>query len=155
VPLLVNFDLTVINRNCTNVPALDRLDQLRYQALDNLISAQEALLEDFLHNRNSCTFECNALHYGALTKELWSRGLMNPRPQIPFLGYSFNDTVTSIRSIPDIMWYDADSRNRAFDSTHQLHGCKLTSQLATIIGSIEDNLNGLSLKDVLPENLEA
>jgi hypothetical protein len=139
----------------TNTLSLDKIDERRYRVLDDLLSAHENLLDEFLHNRHCCTFACNAIHYGALTKELCIRGLLFPRPQIPFLGYSFDNITTSIRSIPNLEWCDL-SQEQFYSSKRQSpHDCRLASHLKSIISRIESNLDGLLLTDITPKDLEA
>ena len=88
--------------------------------LENILSAVETLLEDFLHDRNPCTFDYNAIHYGILTKELCIRGLLFPRPQNPFLGYSFDNISKSIRKITDFEFHNIVTEHwpRDLDSKH-------------------------------------
>lgn len=135
----------------TKVLLVDQVNKCRNEALTGLFSALDKLLDEFLHDRNSCTFECNAIHYGALTKELSTRGLLFPQPQTPFLGYSFSNVAASIRSIPDLQWCDLEGERRSYPYRDP-HGCRLRSHLENINDRIENHLSGLSLADVLPED---
>ena len=102
--------------------------------------ALEDLLDDFLRDRPACAFQCNAMRYGALTKELSYRGLGFPRPHIPFVGLSFNDIVRSISDIQDPQWGD----NKA----PRAHMCQLRSLIESIVHDVgyrstEVDLSGL------------
>ncbi|KAF1994240.1 hypothetical protein P154DRAFT_586617 [Amniculicola lignicola CBS 123094] len=129
---------------------VDKLNSLRQEALDRLLLALENLLDDFRSDRIKCTFECNAMRYGALVKEMSSRTLLFPRPQIPFLGYSIEDTTASVREIRDPKWCNGNNRSHPFYPPHcQSHDCKLTSHIWPIVSSINESLKGLSLEEFL------
>ena len=113
----------------------------RYSALDRLFSDLDDLLKDFHQDREACTFECNALRYGLLSKELDCRGLLFPRPQIPFLGLSFEDVVSSLGDIQNPKWHNESERQR------YSHYCELRLYIQRIIDRIDDKLTGLSLRN--------
>lgn len=132
---------------------VDKINHQRFDALDRLLSALEDLLNDLRQERKFCNFECNAMRYGALA--IGCRELLFPRPQIPFLGYSFENTVASVRKIREPNWC-ASERSKSGQSAfypqyyeYEQHTCKLTSHITPIISSIDDNLKGLSLCDDL------
>jgi hypothetical protein len=121
-----------------------RQDQPAAVRLDRLLSALEELLDDFRQDRMFCTFECNAMRYGALANGLGCRELLFPRPQIPYLGYSFENTVASVRDIQYPQWCNRSSGSGSYyDSYYQPHTCQLTSHITPIISSIDDNLKGI------------
>jgi hypothetical protein len=113
------------------------------------MSALEGFLDNLRQDRTDCTFECNAMRYGALTKELSSRELLFPRPQIPFLGYSVEDTTASIREIRDPNWCSGNNSSLSYYGSCRSHGCKLTNYIKPIIISAQKDSEGLSLEDFL------
>lgn len=128
---------------------LEAINLRRYEALEKLLSAIQDLLADFQQDRIKCSFECNAMQYGALAKELSCRALMFPRPHIPFRGYSVKDVITSVRGIRDPRWCSGDTSNHAsyYDSHCRPHTCKLTSRINPLVKRLEEDLQGLSLDD--------
>ncbi|KAF2187432.1 hypothetical protein K469DRAFT_534191, partial [Zopfia rhizophila CBS 207.26] len=60
----------------------------RSVTIEQLLSGLETLLDNLRLDQTECNFECNAMQYGTLIKELRYRGLLFPRPETPFLGYS-------------------------------------------------------------------
>ncbi|KAF2108625.1 hypothetical protein BDV96DRAFT_652565 [Lophiotrema nucula] len=117
----------------------DELNRQRSATIENLLSGLENLLQDLLHDRNQCDYECNALRYGTLTKELASRGLHSPGPQAPYLGYSFENIVSSVVHIQDSPCRSLHSRSM-FGSP-----CASNPQINTLVQQIEQSLKGLSL----------
>lgn len=134
----------------TDTYHLEALNLHRNYALDQLFSAFEQLLDYFRQDIADCAFECNAVRYGALTKELSGRGLLFPRPQIPFLGYSVENITASIRDIQDPHWGNK-SKGSNYGSSHgstvKYHSCQLRLFIEPIIQFVGSNLRGLSLSD--------
>jgi len=88
------------------------------------------------------------MRYGALAKELSLRALLFPRPHTPFLGYSIEDTATSVREIRDPKWCDGQQQhNGYYYSSCPSHSCKLTAHIEPIVSGIDDSLKGLSLEE--------
>ncbi|KAF2181502.1 hypothetical protein K469DRAFT_740767 [Zopfia rhizophila CBS 207.26] len=88
----------------------DKLNQYRSATIEQLLSGLETLLDNLRLDQTECTecnFKCNAMRYGTLAKELGYRGLLFPRPKTPFLGYSFENLVSSILHIRDSPYHIA------------------------------------------------
>lgn len=120
--------------------AADKIDQERQHAVDRIIAGLHNLHAELLDGRNSCSFECDSIRLGALTKEMHSRALYFPRPGPPFLGFSVVDTtkVWLIRSL------QCDSSNRV---RYGARRCDLHASIGSIVGSVEDNVGGLRLEE--------
>lgn len=87
--------LTLILTACT----IDLLEEDRIAAISAAFTDLEDLVNDFLEDRESCSFECASMHLGALIKQLHSRNLWRPRPEAPFIGISINHLKLSLSHI--------------------------------------------------------
>ncbi|KAL1969127.1 hypothetical protein VTN77DRAFT_381 [Rasamsonia byssochlamydoides] len=127
---------------------VDRIDRRRQESIDRIVTFLHGLLDDFCEGRNlqnPCSFECQSILLGALTKEMSRLHLLSPRPAAPFLGFSFAATANSVRKIRSPIWC---CNNRNYYSSHcQSHHCSLEPVIRPIIDSLEDSMKGLSLED--------
>ena len=120
------------------------IEAQRCTALDRLLSALEDLYEGFMHDKAGCSFECNSMQLGALTKQLCSKGLLLPRPKNPFAGYSFDHVASYVRGLREPRW---SYNHRCSYDYAESDPCSLESHTGPIVSSIEDNLRGLDLSD--------
>lgn len=138
--------------------SLEMINRHRDYAIHRLLLALEDLLDDFRLDRTACAFECNAIRYGTLTKELSSRGLLFPRPTTPFIGLNFENIVTSVGNIQDPQRGEmpTEPKPNHYSYSHssaikpnKVHSCQLKSLITPVIQLISANVNGLSLSDFI------
>jgi hypothetical protein len=120
---------------------IEKIDQRRQESIDQIVRPLHNLLEGFREGRNSCSFECDSILLGALTKEMHTRNLLIPRPETSFAGLSFAEIAQNVRSIQSPRW-------RSYANKRVLHGCGLEALIHPIIDSLEDRVNGLVLEDL-------
>lgn len=124
-----------------------KIDQHRNYALYRIFSVLERLLHDFRIHRSLCSWECDSMRYGVLSKELSIRGLF-PLPQVPFLGYSFEDIHESLYGIWDFDWCHKKVSHSNHSKRHRAtKGCQLRPLILTIIDEADRHLTGLVLSD--------
>lgn len=87
---------------------LECIDEARIRAIEQLLSGVDALLLELENDQNECSFECNAIHYGALSKELGARGLTRQVLQAPFETHSFEGLTAAFNSIQAVDWAGAE-----------------------------------------------
>lgn len=87
------------------------------------------------------------MRYGVLSKELNARGLFSPRPQIPYLGYTFEEVAASLREIRDPHWCHAKKGGPSQPRSRNCHPhtCRLSSIIDSIIDSVDSQLNGVTM----------
>ncbi|KAH7117538.1 hypothetical protein B0J11DRAFT_582945 [Dendryphion nanum] len=117
----------------------DKFNQHRSRTIHRLLSSLEALLKSLRLDQNECTFECNAIQYGTLAKELGYRGLLFPTPQAPFYGYSFENIASSIRLIQKTSVCD-----RCVESSYGLLAGNTMPRIENVINTTADTLGRLS-----------
>jgi hypothetical protein len=101
------------------------------------MTSLDNLLEQLREGRDLCSFECDSILFGALTKEMYVQHLL-PRQAPPFQGRSFVETIASIHSIRSPEW---------FSSYYNRHDCSLRTYIDPIVDSLEECTDGLALSD--------
>lgn len=117
--------------------SLDQVNETRQNSIDQIISVLHQTLEDLKVPDIKCSFECDSILLGSLTKELILRGILEPRPSSPFLGYSVERLCESVRNIRSPNWMDNSECNH--DSAYHLW------RLEPVTVGIEESLTGLVL----------
>lgn len=79
---------------------------------------------------------------GALTRQMHTHGLLNPKPAKPFLGHSVEATASNVRSFISPKWGEAGS----YDS-YRDHECTLATFLDPCVSSVVDGIEGLELEE--------
>lgn len=120
---------------------VDTIDQQRQDLVDQIVSGLDDLVSYF-YERTSCSIDCSSTLLGALIRQMHVTGFLNPKPTSPFLGYSVASITTIVRGIR--------SPTQTFGNSYGYyvtHGCNLAAFLDPTVGSYEDGIEGLILKD--------
>ena len=107
-------------------------------SIDRIISALDDLLDYFKSDDVHCSFECDSILLGTLTKEMKSKELSSQHLRPQFLGLSYEDAVDKVKNIRSPNWY---SRPR------HCHECNIGTHVEPILTSLDDCMCGLDLKD--------
>ncbi|KAK7996677.1 hypothetical protein PG989_004717 [Apiospora arundinis] len=118
------------------------IDQKRQEIIHDIISGLHDLVLYF-HTRTKCTFECSSILLGALTKQMQTKGLLDPKPRIPFFGYSVAGTTATMCDFKSPRWHD-NNTSRYLEP----HRCTLEAFMDATVRSFADGVEGLQL-DVL------
>lgn len=120
---------------------VEQIDQQRQKSIDRIISALDDLLDHFKSDNVHCSFECDSILLGALTKEMKSKKLSSQYLRPQFLGLSYEDAVDKVRNIRSPSWY-------AYGRYHyDEHGCNIGTHVKPVLASLDDFMCGLDLKD--------
>jgi hypothetical protein len=95
-------------------------------------------LDSFNSDDAHCSFECDSILLGVLTKEMKSKELSRQHLRPQFLGLSYEDAVDKVKNIRSPNWYSF-IRNR--------HQCNIGTHVEPILTSLDDFMCGLDLKD--------
>jgi hypothetical protein len=141
IPKIIVGRFAVRLRNTTPLTTrTEKIDQQRQESIDQIITALHDLLDGFRESREPCSFECDSILLGALTKQMHTRGLFSPRPALPLLGFNFATTAKSIRDIHSPVWISVNDSRK--------HKCRLPTRIHPIIDRVEKGMKGLALKDI-------
>jgi len=110
------------------------INKRRQESLEHIITTLHDLLYKLRKGPESCSFECDSILLGALTKELDARNLFSPRPVPPFSGLSFEATAKSISTI----------RSPGNNGYYQPCYCSLNDR---VVLDIDSSKMGLALED--------
>lgn len=93
---------------------------------------------------SSYSFQCGSFLLGILMKELDSKSLLSPIPQVPFTGLSFQDLCDKACSIRSLNWHNDGGtwRNGSFVR------CNLVEKVIPLVNKIEGSMAGLELKEL-------
>lgn len=108
----------------------------RQAAVGELFYYLDKLSEKLLSRRRGCSFECSSIMYGALQMQMQSICLLSSKPECPYLGLSYRDTVEKVirfRS-PSWAWHGENGPHTCFDSI-----------MRTLIGDLRVRIKGLEL----------
>ncbi|KAK8867596.1 hypothetical protein PGQ11_006174 [Apiospora arundinis] len=115
------------------------IDQKRQEIIHDIISGLHDLILYF-HTRTKCTFECSSILLGALTRQMQTKGLLNPKPTRPFFAYSVAGTTATVCDFQSPIWCDNNA------SYHPVqHWCSLESFMDATVRSFADGVEGLQL----------
>ncbi|OCK99817.1 uncharacterized protein K441DRAFT_626854 [Cenococcum geophilum 1.58] len=117
---------------------VEYIDEQRQKSIDRIILALNDLLDYFNSDNVHCSFECDSILLGALTKEMKSKKLSSQHLKPQFLGLSYEDAVDKVRNIRSPSWYDGYRHK---------HECDIGNHVNPIIASLDDFMCGLDLKD--------
>ena len=99
-------------------------------------------MDHFKSDNVHCSFECDSILLGALTKEMKSKKLLSQHLRPQFLGLSYEDAVDKVKSIRSPSWriyggYYGENR----------HGCNIGTHVNPTLASLDDCMCGLDLED--------
>lgn len=86
----------------------EAINRRRQEALHQVISALQNYLEEYQRDTLHCSFECDTMLLGALTKGMRSIGLLT-RPEPLFTGFSFDLLAQNIQ-FPSVRHHTSDFR---------------------------------------------
>lgn len=118
----------------------DTINDRRRGALHIIITTLHSHLQDYLENEH-CSFECDALMLGALTKRLRALRLHPHCPDPPYEGFCFEQFRYRFR---DGMYFPAAQRTSTYYYGHSK--CAIRS-IDCMLSKCEGKLNGLDLDD--------
>ncbi|KAE8137795.1 hypothetical protein BDV38DRAFT_246226 [Aspergillus pseudotamarii] len=84
-----------------------------------------------------CSYECDCMLLGALTKQMSQMQILSPRPKSEYPGMSFIGLASECRKMEYPQWYGQRSK--------RAHSCGLSSSLAPLLESLESSLTGLDI----------
>ncbi|KAK2736672.1 hypothetical protein FQN57_000609 [Myotisia sp. PD_48] len=117
---------------------VDALNNRREEALKHIVTTLLNHLDDYLENEH-CSFECDALMVGALTKRLRALHILPSRPEAPFYGLCFDDFTYRFR---DGMYFPAAQRTSTYYYNHAKCAIKSIDQTLSMC---EEKLGGLEM----------
>ena len=118
--------------------SVETIDQQRQELLDRMIHGLHNLLL-YSYDRTKCSFECSSMLLGALTRQMHTHGLLNPKPAKPFLGHSVDGITSTVRSFVSPKWGEPGSYSE--------HECTLATFLDPCVSSVVDGIEGLELEE--------
>ncbi|KAK6853753.1 hypothetical protein PG995_010565 [Apiospora arundinis] len=118
---------------------VETIDQQRQEVIHYIISGLHDLIFYF-HTRTKCTFECSSILLGALTKQMQTKGLLDPKPTRPFFGFSVAGTTATVCDFKSPRWHD-NNTSRHFER----HRCTLEAFMDETVRSFADDVEGLQL----------
>ncbi|KAK2873447.1 hypothetical protein FQN49_002370 [Arthroderma sp. PD_2] len=122
---------------------VDAINNRREDALSRIISALLDHLNDYLENEH-CSFECDALMVGALTKRLRTFNILPDRPKPPYVGLNLEDVSYRFRHG---MYFPAAQRTSTYFYSHSK--CAIRS-IDRTLAECEQMLDGLDMVDYKP-----
>ncbi|OCL14163.1 hypothetical protein AOQ84DRAFT_309366 [Glonium stellatum] len=120
-----------------------RIDEQRQTSINRIGSALHDLLDYFNSDDVHCSFECDSILLGALTKEMKSKKLSSEDLRGPCLGMSYEDVVDKAKNIRLPRWNGVCNGY----SSYGYHNCSIETHVDPILASLEDYMCGLDLKD--------
>ncbi|KAF3893146.1 BTB domain-containing protein [Trichophyton interdigitale] len=118
----------------------DAINSRREEAIRRIISSLIGHLDDYLENEH-CSFECDALMVGALTKRLRAFNILPHRPKSPYTGLSLQDFTHRFRHG---MYFPAAQRTSTFFYSHSK--CAIPS-IDRMLAECEQLSDGLDMAD--------
>ncbi|WEW58714.1 hypothetical protein PRK78_004182 [Emydomyces testavorans] len=112
----------------------------RQEALGELLKTLYGHLDDYMENEH-CSFECDALMLGSLTKRLRALKIFPHRPEAPYAGLCFEEFDYRFRQG---MYFPGAQRTSTYFSQHSK--CAIRS-LDTTLRKCEEKLEGLEMND--------
>ncbi|KAL3488392.1 hypothetical protein BJX62DRAFT_240087 [Aspergillus germanicus] len=131
---------------------LGNMELHRLQEIGKAILLLQNTLDAFLNAEHGCSFECSAIMYGALTKELHRVGLLSPLlPVAPFRGWAYRQLLEKVSSIKSPTWCTRTRERWGYDSGISQHQCD-SSSFAQLFGHLDDSVAGLELQTCLMDH---
>ncbi|KAK1636321.1 hypothetical protein BDP81DRAFT_489675 [Colletotrichum phormii] len=101
---------------------IDQVEWRRQDAIEIIFGALQKILDALRSGTAGCNFECSSILLGALTKEMDRHRLLDPKPALPYTGYSIENTEKIVRAFRSPQW-----------STDFLHGKRHSCTLPSMI----------------------
>ncbi|KAK2805673.1 hypothetical protein FQN51_009176 [Onygenales sp. PD_10] len=118
----------------------DTINTRRVDSLSRIVSTLHIHLEDYSENEH-CSFECDSLMLGALTKRLKALNLLPHRPDPPFSGLCFEQFAHRFKGG---LYFPAAQRTSTYYYSHSK--CAIPS-IEQALRKCDDQLEGLELSD--------
>ena len=115
----------------------DAINVSREDAIKRLIECIYNLWSRLQSSTARCSYECDCMLLGALTKQMHEMDILSPRPKSEFPGICFNELASQCCYTRKPQWYGRKS--------NVSHSCSLSSSLAPLVGSLKDSLTGLDI----------
>lgn len=119
---------------------LETINNRRQDALDELLRTLYGHLDDYTENEH-CSFECDALMLGSLTKRLKALKIFPHRPDPPYVGICFEEFDYRFRQG---MYFPGAQRTSTYFYQHSK--CAIRSLDSTLM-RCEEKLAGLEMSD--------
>ncbi|PGH07768.1 hypothetical protein AJ79_06156 [Helicocarpus griseus UAMH5409] len=119
---------------------VEAINSRRSDSLSRIISTLHTHLDDYLENEH-CSFECDSLMLGALTKRLRALHLLPHRPDAPYPGLCFEDFAHRFRHG---LYFPAAQRTSTYYYSHSK--CAIPS-IEQLLKKCEEQLDGMELSD--------
>lgn len=127
------------------------MEHKRYQVIEDMFTCLHGWVNKFKDEAYLCpqgtehSFSCGSILLGALLKELNRIECLNPRPEVPFEGFSFEDLCEKAYAISSPKWTGLHScRNYC---TSVLHSCSFDRTVLQDARSFDSEVRGLSLRE--------
>ena len=119
---------------------LECINRYREKHIGGIISLLYTLLEDLQDDQKGCSSACRSMVLGALTREMKSRRLLNPRPSPPSKATLW--LCESVCEIEAPKWYERKDSG----TLYILHPCKIRPFVQPVVKELKRNLCGLNDK---------
>lgn len=87
---------------------------------------------------------CASYFLGVLMRQMDSKGLQAPRPEVPFAGVSFEEVCGKVRDMVSPSWVQSRSHGTHCNSYGQ--SCNLNTIVKSLVNDIVNGLEGLNLE---------
>ncbi|KAK2036373.1 hypothetical protein LZ31DRAFT_511126 [Colletotrichum somersetense] len=120
------------------------IDHRRQEAIGSLVKGLGSLVTTLRKGSSECnSFECSSILLGALSKQLYTHKLSQPKLKPPYHGYSLTTALETVRAFRSPIWaIPNQSTTWGFG-----HGCSLGNLTETVLDPIQRELAGLILED--------
>ncbi|KAK3299445.1 uncharacterized protein B0H64DRAFT_100393 [Chaetomium fimeti] len=134
---------------------VDRINQCRKESFNAIATGLHGLQQDYTEGREGCSFECSAMHLGALTKNMHDLNLSGHSPETPFGDASLVEVVDRIKTMKPPIWHTLSSPGWYQDKrTWRQHQC--TSRGQSGAQGIESSIGNTTItKETSLANLPA
>ncbi|RLL99207.1 hypothetical protein CFD26_104912 [Aspergillus turcosus] len=120
------------------------MNQKRQQAICKIILPLQQEREAFMTGSKGCNFECKAIMFGSLTRQMHSRGLLESQVQFYYKGFNVTGLTKTVQSFVAPKW-----RISIFSKTNEYldHNCPHST--FSLFNGSGDTVEGLKLKQFL------
>ncbi|OTA83037.1 hypothetical protein M434DRAFT_400814 [Hypoxylon sp. CO27-5] len=141
------------------VAVADKIEVKRLGILHQIFTHIYGILELLRGGEVGCRFECSAMMLGALTMKMHAEGILDPRQEPPYFGYSITSAMNMVRkfespswAIPGSLYISPQNHslrkmidNNVIIGSESAHGCKLSVFFDL---KIADTVEGLELREI-------
>ena len=120
--------------------SVDEIERRREKSITQIIGLLHNLLEDYRDEKTNCSFACDSMNLGALTKHMDKLGLHTPRPAPPFLGQSVYELIEKAREFRSPDWSSSSYPYRSY-SSHS--SCNISQRLCPLLDAVKEGIVGL------------